>query len=282
MILARTKRFWLPGLGLAVCLTAGGLLLFGPHLFSSGRKEAPEDRLLRAAYLLQRLGGPAAEEKLEIPRRIRIADSTESLRNHPDVVFVLRTLAQDLSLLTADGVERAPLFEAYARISLGETAKAGRLLARYVAENPYDQRHYALLCALLEQTGDFPALLLIAGEWRERDPVCREERLIFTWVALCQTRRPAEAGDLILRQGACLGWRRDLYAARAFLAAGAPEKAAELKARAEDSPGARPEAVEILWQSLLRMDLPLRKKNEQRGPNGINQRFLKFASGPAF
>jgi hypothetical protein len=230
--------------------------VFGPHLFSRGRGESPEDRFLRAAYVLQRLGGPAREEILDIPRRIRLADATESLVHHPDTVFVLNTLAGDLAGLAAEGPDQAPLFEAYARMGLGQAKAAGKLLARYVADHPYEERHYARLCSLLEETGDYQTLLLISTEWRDRDPVCRENRLIFTWLALCRTGRLQDAGRLLERNGACLGWRQYLYAARTSLAAGRLEEADRLRNLAEDRSEASPEARELLWQRLMRLDLP--------------------------
>jgi tetratricopeptide (TPR) repeat protein len=253
---ARIKRRRLPGLLLLAALAAGLWGLFGPYLFSHGRGDSPEDRFLRAVYLLQRLGGPAAEERVDIPRRIRVSDATESLAHHPDTIFVLRSLADDLAALASGGMDQALLFEAYARIGLGESEAAGKLLARYVAERPYEERHYARLCSLLEETGDYQSLLLISTEWRDRDPVCRENRLIFTWLALCRTGRLPEAGQLLERWGACLGWRRYLYAARTSLAAGRTGEADRLRNMAKDSREASPEAVEALWQRLLRIDLP--------------------------
>ncbi|MDR1359391.1 MAG: hypothetical protein LBJ82_00270, partial [Deltaproteobacteria bacterium] len=236
-------------------LAAGMALAFRPQFFSRGQTDAPEDRFLRAVYLLQRLGGPAREESVDIPPRIRLADATESLAHHPDTIFVLRVLAGDLAALAAEGLDRARLFEAYARMGLGQPETAGKLLAEYVAERPYEERHYALLCSLLEETGDYRNMLLISTEWRDRDPVCRENRLIFTWLALCRTGRLAEARRLLERDGACLGWRQYLYAARTSLAEGRPEEADPLLDMAKNSPGASAEARELLWQGLLRMDL---------------------------
>jgi hypothetical protein len=254
--MARIKRRLLPGILLAACLAAAVWGVFGPHLFSQGRGDPPEDRFLRAVYLLQQMGGPATEEPVDIPRRIRASDAAESLLHHPDAIFVLRTLANDLAELAAQGMERAVLFEAYARIGLGEPKAAGKLLARYVAEHPYEERHYARLCSLLEETGDYQTLLLISTEWRDRDPICRENRLIFTWLALCRTGRLVEAGNLMNREGICLGWRRHLYAARTSLATGRAGEADRLRALAKSSGDVRPEDIEVLWQSLLQMDVP--------------------------
>jgi hypothetical protein len=253
---ARIKKRLLPGFLILAGLAAGMGGLFGPHLFSRGSGESPEDRLLRAVYILQRLGGPAREEIMDIPRRIRVADATESLVHHPDTVFVLRTLAGDLAGLAAEGLDQALLFEAYARMGLGQAETAAKLLARYVADRPYEERHYARLCSLLEETGDYQTMLLISTEWRDRDPVCRENRLIFTWLALCRTGRLTEARRLLERNGACLGWRQYLYAARTSLAAGQIGEADRLRDLAKDRSEASPEARELLWQRLMRMDLP--------------------------
>ena len=252
---ARIKKDRLWGLLLLAALAAVVWAAFGPYLFSRDRGESPEDRFLRAVYLLQRLGGPATEEAVAVPQRIRATDAAESLAHHPDAVFVLRTLAGDLADLAAQGLDQAVLFEAYARIGLGEPEAAGKLLARYVAESPYEERHYARLCSLLEETDDYRTMLLIATEWRDRDPVCRENRLIFTWLALCRTGRLPEAERLLDREGACLAWRRYLYAARTALAAGRVEESRRLRTLARHTAQTRPEDIEALWQRLLQMDL---------------------------
>ncbi len=99
---------------------------------------AKMERYYRAVCLLQEMGGPARSEAVPIPRRVASCDATESLRHHPDKIFVLQTLADDLHSLGSSPPD-APLFEAYARLDLGERAKAADLLYSYVSTAPYQK-----------------------------------------------------------------------------------------------------------------------------------------------
>ena len=226
----------------------GSVWFFGRDFFSSQSVEPPHDRYLRAVYVLQTLGGPAASEDIPIPGRIKTSDAAESLRHHPDKVFVLRLLAAELASLKKD-IPEAALFEAYARYDLGDLGQARKLLSAYVAEHPYRAGQYALLCSLLEEAREYDTLLLICAEWRERDPACRGDRLDSTWAALCGLGRFSEAKDLMLREGDCLAWRRYVYAALAAQAAGSTDEAGKLEAlAARDAPS--PADVETLRMRL--------------------------------
>jgi hypothetical protein len=74
-------------------------------------------------------------------------------------------------------------------------------------------------------------------------------------LALCRTGRLPEAERLLDREGACLAWRRYLYAARTALAAGRVEESRRLRTLARHTAQTRPEDIEALWQRLLQMDL---------------------------
>jgi hypothetical protein len=232
----------------------GMAVLFGRYLFSTQAQEPPEDRFLRAVYVLQKLGGPAAAEVVDIPRRIRVHDDTESLLHHPDKVFVRHLLASELESLQAEGIGEAALFEAYVRADLGENTRARNLLIAYVAEHPYQPRHYILLCSLLEKRKEYGTLRIICAEWRAKDARCLPERVTFSWLALCHLGRFAEARDEVLRTGECLDWKRFVYAARAAHALGDEAEAALYIEKAEGSADYAPSVAEALYQRLAFMD----------------------------
>lgn len=247
----RTKSAWIWLILLAALLILGSQWISGRHFFSRQQVESPQDRFLRAVYVLQTLGGPAAAEDILIPGRLKTSDAAESLRHHPDKVFVLRSLAAELASLKGE-IPKAALFEAYARVDLGDLEQARKLLSAYVAEYPYRAGQYALLCSLLEELREYDALLLICAEWRERDPACRADRLASTWLALCGLGRFSEAKDLMLRDGNCLEWRRYFYAARAALAAGEQDEGARLgEIAAREAPSrADGEALRLRLQAM--------------------------------
>ena len=194
---------------------------------AASRFSAETERWYRAVYVLQCFGGPAAEEEMEIPAKIRRSDEAESLRFHPDRPLVLRTLAADLEDL-APRIPEARLFAAYARLSLGERRQAADLLSRYVSESAYSARHYEILCDTLQSLRDATGLYLICREWEERDPACRPQRLLFTWTALFSMGRFDDARKAVSRDAACLGTDGPLYAARAAEAAGDHKGAEDL------------------------------------------------------
>ena len=247
----RGKSVWIWAVVLIVLSVLAVVGGNGRQFFSRQSVESPHDRFLRAVYVLKALGGPAAAEEVSIPRRIAVSDAAESLLHHPDRHFVLRSLVAELTSLK-ETLPEAALFEAYARADLGETRQASSLLSTYVVEHPYQARHYALLCSLLETLRDYRALLLICAEWRERDAACRSERLPYAWLALCGLGRFVEARDLVLKEGDCLEWRRYFYASRAALAAGNTGEANTLAAEgtgAAPNPG-EAEALRLRLQSI--------------------------------
>lgn len=209
------------------------------------------ERYYRAVYLLQRMGGPAAAERVAVPGRVASCDATESLQHHPDKIFVLQTIADDLGSLGAFPPE-AQLFEAYTRLALGERVRAASLLYAYVSVAPYQERHYALLTSLLHEQNESASLYLVCREWEERDPACNAERSLLTWTALYAMGRYADARAAALAPGNCLGGRAYLYAARAALAMGDAHGAESLVREAvrETQPGADAAAVQTLWDAL--------------------------------
>lgn len=201
-----------------------------------------EERYYRAVYVLRRLSPAAAAEPEDIPAGIRYQDASESLLHHPDRIFVLRHVAGELAALGGTR-PKAVLYEAYARLALGQKEAAVPLLSRYVVENPYAAGHYALLCDTLYMIEDYIGLLLICREWRERDPACNAERAEKTFAALYNLERRREAGAFA-RAEDCLGWRGEVYDAKCLLAEGDEEGArraleAAVQRRPEDAPHIR-------------------------------------------
>ncbi len=229
----------------------------GKDFFSKGTVDTPHDRYLRAIFVLQRIGCvPAEEETVRIAERIKRDDAAESLLHHPDKIFVLRSIALELADIgrDRDAFPDAPLFEAYARMGLGEYAEARDLLLQHVVEHDYRSGRYGVLCRILEMLGDNETLLLIAAEWNERDPVCLPERTQYAWAARLRLKRYAEAKNLMLRNAPCMGPPAYVYAAAAARAEGSEEEARALLRAAKEKES--PEAVEILWRRLTHEEAP--------------------------
>lgn len=207
------------------------------------------ERYYRAVYVLQSLGGPAASEDEAIPGRVPYTDAAESLLHHPDKIFVLRHVADELAEARRQA-PKAPLFEAYARIRLGEREEAARLLTAYVVDNEYSAEHYALLARLLRDLEDYASLLIICLEWRERDPSCRFERIHLTWTALYSLQRYTQAEGYIASEGNCLGWRAQVYTARTALALGEQERSDGLLESALQQHAEKATRIRRLWERL--------------------------------
>lgn len=228
-------------LGLGVCL----------HYSRSGPKRGAirGESYYRAVYVLQSLGGPADKEKEEIPARIPYLDETESLLHHPDKILVLRRIARDLEETGRD-MPKAPLFEAYARLALGERESAVALLTRFVVESEYNARYYTMLCENLYALSDYTSLLLICREWAERDEQCFENRVFYLWAALQNLGRYADAAQSLAGAEACLGWRLEVYKAKSVAAQGQREEAETL---VEQARARRPEDahhIRRMWEQL--------------------------------
>ncbi len=209
----------------------------------------PLESYYRAVYLLQRLGGPAAEEAEAVPGRVPYLDETESLAHHPDTIQVLQRAAEELA--AAEGLRpKAPLFEAYARLALGERERAAQLLTRYVAVNSYEARHYALLCETLYSLSDYSSLLLICREWAERDAACREERAYYLWAALHNRGRYADAARSAAEGRACLGWRAEVYGAKSLFEAGDAGQAEKLVSELQVRFPEEARQIARLWELL--------------------------------
>ncbi|MDR2669442.1 MAG: hypothetical protein LBC14_05770 [Desulfovibrio sp.] len=212
------------------------------------RQGEAAERYLRAVYILQSLGGPAAEEKEDIPSRIVNSDESEDLLHHSDKILVLQRSAEELAAL-GEIFPKAGLFEAYARMGLGEHEAAARLLSRYVAENDYRPAYYALLCDNLAESGDYVSLLLFCREWREKDPSCNRVRARYTLAALYMTGSCADTAAQARAESACLGWEAEVYAAGAAQACGDGEGARRMLQKAE-SAGGDAVRVQRLWERL--------------------------------
>jgi hypothetical protein len=231
-------------------LSAAAPVWFFTRPAGDGRTRQGEaaERYLRAVYILQSLGGPAAEEKEDIPLRIVYSDQSEDLLHHSDKILVLERSAGELAAL--GGIfPKAGLFEAYARMSLGEHEAAARLLSRYVAENEYRPAYYALLCDNLAESADYVSLLLYCREWKEKDPSCNRIRSRYMLAALYKTGSCKDVASRAPAESACLGWEAEVYAAGAAQACGDEEDARRLLRKAE-SAGGDAARVQRLWERL--------------------------------
>ncbi|MDR3176066.1 MAG: hypothetical protein LBU06_05995 [Desulfovibrio sp.] len=233
-----------------VCFSALAAVL-ATRFFSCGTVVSSQarDRYYRSVYILQSLTEVASGEKAAIPSGIVYSDETESLLHHPDKILVLGRIAEDLASLRAEFPE-AWLFEAYARMALGERAEAARLLARYVAENEYRPAHYALLCENLAESGDYVSLLVFSREWKEKDPACNRDRSRHVLAAFYNSGRFDEALEAAREEGACLGWEAEVYAAKAFLGQGDEDHARQVLLRAENRFAENAAQIRRLWELL--------------------------------
>ena len=224
---------------------AGGYLVW---VYFPG-KGLPEEQYYRSVYVLQSMCPSAALEPETFPAGVAYRDETESLIHHPDKIQVLQRLARDLADV---GKERpkAPLYEAYARIALGQRERAAALLTRYVVENDYNPVYYSLLCESLYELSDYTSLLLICREWAERDPGCNEIRFYYLWAALYNLGRPADAAAAMIRAVDCSGWRALVYTAKAILAQGGKEEAERLLQRAVMRFPREATQIQRFWEQL--------------------------------
>ena len=201
---------------------------------------------LRSVYVLRSLSANARQESLAIPRRVATTDATESLLRHPDSKLVLRQIGQDLAALRAKH-EDAALYEAYARLELGQIREASVLLESYVATAPFDARRYDLLCDSLRGLEDYLTMYIIAREWSERDSQCRARQVEAEWQALYGLGRYTEAAALARKQATCLGWPASVYEAAALNALGQKKGAAALVAGAIDAFQEKETEIIRLW-----------------------------------
>ncbi|MDR2488789.1 MAG: hypothetical protein LBD42_04780 [Desulfovibrio sp.] len=222
--------------------------LFLVMSYSAG-ENVPHERYYRAVFVLQNLGGSSANEREDIPRRIPYADATENLLHHPDKIFVLGHVAEELAQVRRE-VPKAALFEAYARLDLGDRRNAARLLTSYVIENDYNGGHYALLSRILHELGDYPSLLLICREWSERDPSCRADRARFTWISLHNSEQYGQAENFVLAEENCLGWQAPVYAAKSIWDAGKEHESGRLIENAIKRYTESRQHILMLWEQI--------------------------------
>jgi len=237
---------------LGIAAIAGGGIYY--LVFHTPGRQQPEDSYYRAVYVLQRLGGPAALEQENIPVRVRYLDATESLLHHPDTIQVLRRIVADLAAIGRSR-PKAPLFEAHARLALGEREHAAALLTRYVVENEYHARHYALLCENLYVLGNWTSLLLISREWAARDASCRADRAYYLWAALHNLGRYADAARSVQGQEDCLGWRAGVYEAKSLFEDGHIDQAERLIALTKQRFSDYVLQIRRLWEQLRVQDI---------------------------
>ena len=230
-------------LALALFLWAvGSSVAFG----ADGLDKTERETFLRSVYVLRSFSSHARQESLAIPRRVVTADATESLLRHHDSKLVLRQIAGDFATI-GNRHEDAALYEAYARLELGQNKEAAALLESYVGTAPFEARRYALLCKTLRGLDDWLTMYIMAKEWAERSSACRAEQVEAEWQALYGLGRFAEAAALAGKQAPCLGWPAGVYEASAINAMGKNREAAALIARAIDSFQGKETEIIRLW-----------------------------------
>ncbi|MDL2316168.1 hypothetical protein LJC59_03705 [Desulfovibrio sp. OttesenSCG-928-A18] len=242
-------RYFFAVLFLLLLVCAASLAAWRVYSGAPAKKEEALDRYLRAVYVLQSLGGPAAAEREDIPARIRGSDAAESLLHHPDKIFILQHIADELAQ-TGDLTPRAALFEAYARLALGERQRAVALLTRYVMEDDYESSHYEILAANLYELRDYSSLYLICREWAERDAACRENRTRYTWTSLYNLKRFGQSLEYMQKQAPCLGWQARIYAAKSALASGDARSAEEMLLETLERFPADATLIQRMWEQL--------------------------------
>lgn len=188
--------------------------------------ETVQTRYLRAVYVLRTLDPSLAGNALAIPRRIITDDTTNTLVQHPDKIFVLDSMARELESLSRNkGMSDADYYAAQAYGKLGQRSNAARAMGRYLVIAPYQAENYLLLVRWLYENSEYEAMRAAAAEWRVRDPACNEKRLVYVWGSYLVQSQPQDALN-VLNDSACNGWRPQVMAARSTLdlgSAGAAE-----------------------------------------------------------
>ena len=196
--------------------------------------ETVQTRYLRAVYVLRTLDPSLAAGTLAVPRRIITDDTTNTLVQHPDKIFVLDSMARELESLSRNkGMGDADFYAAQAYGKLGQRSNAARAMGRYLLISPYQAENYLLLVRWLYENSDYAAMRAAAADWRTRDPACNEKRLVYVWGSYLAQGQPQDALNA-LNNSACNGWRPQVMAARSTLdlgSAGAAEHMVDAAAR---------------------------------------------------
>ncbi len=202
----------------------------------------------RAVYVLQQLDTPANANPIAVPAYIKRHDTTESYLHHSDKTFILRTIATDLDEVAARFPD-APLYQSYALFALGNYKATAQVLSSYVVTAPFSNQAYSTLCQSLKYTNDTTFQYLIALEWQERDPTtCLEERITCIWSALFNAGRFADAEAYMQAQHHCLGWKAQIYIAKARLAQGNIEAAEAVIAAIRQENSADATKILQVWE----------------------------------
>lgn len=226
-------------------LGIGGLC----YRVASSPSIVPQKRYYQAVFVLQKLCPIAAQEEEIIPAAIKFADDCESLLHHTDKILVLRHVADELAAVKAE-VPKAALFEAHARLALGERKHGSHLLAQYVIENDYSPAHYALLCENLYALRDYAGLLLMCREWAERDASCRQDRAQYLWMSLYNLNRFSDATIALEKNADCLGWKAVVFSAKTLLAQGKERQAEQILKEAEAQSQENAGQIRRVWERI--------------------------------
>ena len=212
--------------------------------------EPVQTRYLRAIYVLRTLDPSLAVGSFSIPRRIITDDTANTLVQHPDKIFVLDSMAQELESLSRNkGMSDADYYAAQAYNKLGQRSNAARTMGRYLHTAPYQAENYFFLVRCLYENSDYTAMRKAAADWEARDPACNEKRLVYTWGSYLAEGKAQDALNAV-NASVCSGWRPQVLAARSTLDLGGTE-AAELMVKAAISAYPKnAKTIQAMWEQV--------------------------------
>ena len=227
-----------------------GLSLLPLGMGDEAQGSADLNRYYRAVAVLQSLDKGAAKEKEVIPQEVYSQDETESLIHHPDELYVYKVVAAELASLDKD-IPRAKLFEAYARLGLGQTLQGAQLLMDYVAEaEESEDRHYLLIVENLAALEDWTAVYIICLEWEEKKSDCLQVRALYEWKALTELKRHETALLALARNENCLGWKFPVYEAMSTYSTGQKKNAKKILTESKKKFPEHTRQIANLWYKM--------------------------------
>lgn len=233
-----------------LCAIIMGLSLLPLGLGERAQGSADLNRYYRAVAVLQSLDKGARQEKEVIPQEIYSQDETESLIHHPDELYVYKVVAAELAGLDQE-IPRAKLFEAYARLALGQTLQGAQLLMDYVADaEEGEDRHYLLIVENLATLEDWTSVYIICLEWEEKRSECSQVRALYEWKALTELKRHETALHSLSRSESCLDWKFPVYEAMSTYSLGQKKQAKQILVESKKKFPERTRQIANLWYKM--------------------------------
>ena len=229
------------------------LSLCFPQNGGAATREKTSIAFLRGAYVLRHLYPGEHWPPVNVPRKVRVDDTTNALIMHRDRNFVLGAVARDLTAAAKSGKHpEAGYYAAHAHAMLGEHAEAANAMARYLAKAAFRDEDYLFLVRERYESGDYKGVREAAATWQSldgRDDSCSEDRLSYVWGSFFAEGLHREAMEAVLSDP-CASWKGQLLFARSCLALGDEKGADErIKALVEATPGKERDIL-VLWNRL--------------------------------